>query len=870
VIWPGLRLRLPALDRTVPEPDAPADDVAASPDQTPVVGAAPDRADHAPVPDAPVASVMPAPTASDAAPAATPTTVEAEPTAPSATPAAAAATESRRLLSPEQAALAAAGAATVALAAGRLVVRRRRPAPVPTEPESDVTIEDGFAEADPVHDLARRLAHTADPATVIASLLGQAYAAVFDEQFQGKQREEASRGVSVAATRHGRTSTTLVLAAPVAARPHLVHHMRAAAVHAFGEHVDVDGQVDQNGDVLVRVTWHPRRPLPEHLLLRVDAADRSALASAWAAPCLVPGLVLHDRQQLAINWHSLRNILVATPTGQGADVPLTALVAALASVRAPEDLGLVVVARPHTLPDEIGLFPHGLNDVTDPGDPQAVLRALESVKLEVDCRRQASSADVADLVVVIRELAEIEPDAQQLLGTIAAGGTEYGVQLIVASDRPVAELLRRCPFVDQIGTRLVLQSATEEDSVALLGMPGAERLGAGGYVLLRLEGRLPVPGWAYRLPADRLARLAHMMGTRAPARVAPTEETPAGELEPAAGAEQTPHTEEGTNDEAVERLDPQELASPQQAAGAALNPTQAADGRPESAATDTSLLARLRAAPMRVRCFGAGEVWYGDRLLELRNPELLLLFGVHPITGIKNETLADILFKDPPADIAAALRKERYDLRKELRRLVPELAGDPLPGNEYQGEKVVAMDMAIVSSDVHEFTALLESARKLEPAAAIEAYEAALGLYRGDLLDNPAVLNYRWMYDEDPQVALTFRSDYRLRYEEARLRLAELLANGPEAGLARAEELYLSLCGEHPDDERLWIALFRIHERTGSALGLKSAVRRLRGALAELGTDEPADIDSVPLPRNLDRLVQQIRQSIGSGNAAND
>jgi hypothetical protein len=61
---------------------------------------------------------------------------------------------------------------------------------------------------------------------------------------------------------------------------------------------------------------------------------------------------------------------------------------------------------------------------------------------------------------------------------------------------------------------------------------------------------------------------------------------------------------------------------------------------------------------------------------------------------------------------------------------VPELVGDPLPGDETQCEKVVALDTSLVSSDVHEFDLLLETAKKLEPAAAIEAYEAALGLYR--------------------------------------------------------------------------------------------------------------------------------------------
>jgi hypothetical protein len=58
-------------------------------------------------------------------------------------------------------------------------------------------------------------------------------------------------------------------------------------------------------------------------------------------------------------------------------------------------------------------------------------------------------------------------------------------------------------------------------------------------------------------------------------------------------------------------------------------------------------------------------------------------------------------------------------------------------------------------------------------------------------------------------------------------------------------------------------ALFRIYERTGSSLSLEGAVRRLRNAQVELGTTDVTDIDRVPLPPNLERLVQQIRQRIG-------
>jgi len=271
-------------------------------------------------------------------------------------------------------------------------------------------------------------------------------------------------------------------------------------------------------------------------------------------------------------------------------------------------------------------------------------------------------------------------------------------------------------------------------------------------------------------------------------------------------------------------------------------------------------LRQLREAPIRVRCFGAREVWCGDRLLQIGDPELLLLLAVHPVTGIQTEALVDMLWDDVPADPAAALRKERYVLRNELRDLIPEKA-DPVPGNQSHGEKVVSLDTAIVSSDVHEFSELLNWAGTLDTAAAVEVYEAALALYRGDLLDSADMPSYRWMYDEDPQVALTLRSDYRRRQKEARLRLAELLSGGAVAGLGRAQELYEGLCAEDPEDERLWTALFQVHERTGSSLGLESAVRRLRASLVELGADA-VDVESVPLPTNLDRLVRQIRQRI--------
>jgi hypothetical protein len=81
------------------------------------------------------------------------------------------------------------------------------------------------------------------------------------------------------------------------------------------------------------------------------------------------------------------------------------------------------------------------------------------------------------------------------------------------------------------------------------------------------------------------------------------------------------------------------------------------------------------------------------------------------------------------------------------------------------------------------------------------------------------------------------RSDFRRRHKEARLGLAQRLADAPRGRPASAEELYYGLCAENPEDERLWTALFRIHERTGSALGLEGAPYMLLPLIPDRGSE---------------------------------
>ena len=118
--------------------------------------------------------------------------------------------------------------------------------------------------------------------------------------------------------------------------------------------------------------------------------------------------------------------------------------------------------------------------------------------------------------MVIRELGDLDTAAIGMLKTIAAAGPRHRVRLVVASERPVAEILQDCPFLDELGTRLVLQTPDEGGECGTAGTPAGEELGSGGHALLRLESRVPIQGWARLVPGDYLARLLSLMGTRDP------------------------------------------------------------------------------------------------------------------------------------------------------------------------------------------------------------------------------------------------------------------------------------------------------------------------------------------------------------------
>ena len=931
LIWPGLRLQLPqgradsagARAATVEPP--PSIEPASATEQTPPAGAS---APAVPV-SQPAEVAGPSPEVVQAPPITSPIPTATE----ERTRGGGAPEEPERLISPAFGAAAGVVGASAALAGGALILRRRHHRRRRNQPESDVTVAAGFAEADPAEQLARGLSgDDLATAALVAARFSRALGAELMRRTAGNADDSPLRGTSLAAVRHGRSSTTLMLQqVPMAARAQVIACLAEAATRAFGERSDVEGMVSRDGDVLVRLTG---------VALEVQPAGRDddlgASPEAWPAPSLLLGLgLLADRQVFAANWDALSHVLVAAPVGQGADSVLGALLASLVAQRSPAELGLVVVGSPRALPEDLLGLPHVAEPLADPLDEHGALNALTFIREELERRITSGQMDGPDLVLVVPELHQLSADHTAALGPVMLHGPRYRVRVLAGCERRALELIQHCPILPEFGTRLVLRAADEEESVALLGSGDATELGPGGHLLVRLERRVPVQALGYRIAPDRLARLATLIRgnatavdwwrphqidddtknsptvaeTPTPSTTSETRETdsPSGQeppltaiearLEEAPGRDfrgavgeferlplELPHvrgTPEASDSRATQSPEVPvtplngTVSEPTTDLGTAppMRPAQSVEDRGHGVGAEASSASGLPAGRprLRARFLGARELLYDGKLVwplpgdpDEAAMELLVFLGVQDPSGVRAEVIGDSFWEEDDDEARAdRLKKRRYRLRLALKRLVPTLEGDPLARMDKQ-HPVYRLNPTVIETDVHRFLKLVEEARSVPPDEAVAPYEEALELYRGDLLDRADVPPYRWL-DEGPRL-LDLRVKYARLQQQARRRLADLLASGTDRQLARAEELYIGLAEDDPLDHRLWEALARLHGRRSDLLGLEATARRLRSALVELGEGE--DPERVPMPPALERVFVEVRASLVNGQAA--
>ena len=539
VIWPGLRLRVPqpdtshAEDRSEPATGDDSDTQTAGPIAADLVAAsAPTGAPsidggmpHVPLDTTDPLDQPDKPDMSDAPPllrtphAVEPVVLEPADTGPGGalssgdTPVPASTARDELPLVPLG--LGSVGLVAVAgLAFGARRMRRLRP--LPQQPESEIVVEGGFAEAQLAQDFTRGLHGVGfDP---LAALVGQLDAFL---------REHNLTSAGVVSVRHGRSATTIALEAGLAEQAILVD---LAPVFAERLGADAEACVSADQDVVVRLV----RLRKTRLLPTADSLRDS--------PCLVPLGVLYDRQVYSAAWSSLGHVLVASLPGHGADAILTSLVATLTARRSPEQLRVWIVGSSRALPAPVFDLPH-LARVVDPANEAALTLAADELRAELD--RRAAHRPPADLVVVVPELTSLGEQASRfelLLGRAA----ELGVRLVAATTCPAE--VAESPLVSQFTTRMVLRMQDEEASVALLGVADAAFLGGGGRLLLRLDGREPVELYGYQVATEHLERLVRVMRSAYPSGGAPATLSTTGAeslqaVESAAPLERVPPTD---------------------------------------------------------------------------------------------------------------------------------------------------------------------------------------------------------------------------------------------------------------------------------------------------------------------------------------
>jgi LysM repeat protein/DNA-binding SARP family transcriptional activator len=811
LIWPGLRLRLPSEAHVAveaePQPvvlgSAMSSALAEEPPPSPPLSiVAPDTE---PPSDPALETSAPPPLVRDLHPL-PPIDLEASPE-PDVTDAADTA--------PGLPVLALVGLAGAAGLATLGVRRWRRLRPLPQEPENEVVVEGGYAEAQLTHDFARQLQGgvTFDLASVHVSHLLR----LLDEYNLGD--------VEPVALRHGRSSTTISLAAKLSEQSILLD---LAPIFAERLHAEAEAWVSSDQDVQLRLSRvRKTRLLPA-------AAE---IPAKREPPWFVPLGVLYDRQVFSAAWPAVGHLLVASLPGRGAETILTSLLATLTAHRSPHELRAWLVARPRTLPAPVDELPH-LDATIDPDNPEDFAGLLARLRAELDQR--ALGGAWPELVVVVPELASLGERAaelQMLLGTATASG----VRLIAGTSDPIASI--QSPLLSAFTTRLVLQMAAEEASVALLGTADAAFLGGGGRLLLRLDGREPVELYGYQIAPDHLERLVRVMRSAylAPPVFAPTPE-PASPQPP-------PETDDLDSD---------------------AQPGQSADETSTQEAPAPISLAPVESsnAPVQVFCFGAPRVLYAGRQVwpkasvgEIKPWEMLLFIACQPPEGVAREQLAQAIWPDDPGDdelLIHRVRQLRYRLRSHFAAVV---GGSVADGICLERFGPPYLDQAIVHSDAQEFLDVTQQARTQPGPDGIPLLERARALYTGDILFGPDTRRYAWA-DERDTSGVTLREHYRRRLQQATVSLAELYAQ--LGRIDAAVELYREVSDADPGDDRAWRALFQLHAGRGDLPSLMREERRLRAALRDLAvragerTQSAATEPSLELQREYQRLLATI------------
>ncbi len=209
----------------------------------------------------------------------------------------------------------------------------------------------------------------------------------------------------------------------------------------------------------------------------------------------------------------LPHILVAGGTGSGKTIFLYSVVLSLVAAHSDKTLELVIIDPKQTDFTAFGSLPH-LRDgevITEPDRGVEVVRGIaeHDMQQRSDLLQKARCRDIKaynlahpkkslrPLVVVIDEYADLvavlgkkdKEDFERVLSRITARGRNVGIHLILATQRPTADIVTG-NIKANMACRISFSLPSSRDSQVVLDEPGAERLLRHGDMLVLLEGKL--------------------------------------------------------------------------------------------------------------------------------------------------------------------------------------------------------------------------------------------------------------------------------------------------------------------------------------------------------------------------------------------
>lgn len=237
-------------------------------------------------------------------------------------------------------------------------------------------------------------------------------------------------------------------------------------------------------------------------------------------------------------------------------------------------------------------------------------------------------------------------------------------------------------------------------------------------------------------------------------------------------------------------------------------------------------------AIVTVRCLGEFEVsvcgtpvtsWEYEK-----TRELLALLVAHGGAPVSRRVAADQLW--PGFEWDASLKKMTSNAASSLRGIIRQGCGEPdlqpltLVQDRFQ------LQYGLFAVDLDDFEATLRRAAGLPDGEALEQYERALALYRGDYL---AYERFEW--------ADSHRVEHRRRFVEATVAAAEIAARLGDLG--RACTLLERAIEHAPTDEAAARCLMTHLAARGNEIGARKVYRLLAAAIqAEL--DDPRAVPS--------------------------